>query len=103
MNKYGGAREATNENEIWRMRFACSTSKVTRAQAHVQALGIPPHKHAFMHAGTNARAHAQNYVILIAFPRQRASVLLYTYIVCLVTFKKYDLKLCHIQGDVCAY
>jgi hypothetical protein len=58
VEKCGGAREATDDNIMWRMRFACWISKAT---------------------GT-----------LIAFPqqqwfRERASVLRYTYIACLVT------------------
>ena len=48
-----------------------------------------------MHAHTRKHAHTDQYVILIAFPqqqwfRERASLLRYTYIVCLV---KYIFKL----------
>jgi hypothetical protein len=47
------------------------------------------HMHARTHARTRKHAHANQYVILIAFPqqqwfRERASVLRYTYIACLV-------------------
>jgi hypothetical protein len=63
VEKYGTARQATDDNIIRRMRFACWITKAT---------------------GTHS-----GYVILIAFPRQqwlheRASVLHYTYIACLV-------------------
>jgi hypothetical protein len=54
---YGRARQATDDNIIWRMRFACWINKATDTYSE--------------------------YVILIAFPRQewlreRASILLYT-------------------------
>ena len=65
---------------IRRMFVACWISKATRAQAHARAS-----------APTRTRTHTrtQNYVILIAVPRQlrfreRASVLRYTYIACLL-------------------
>jgi hypothetical protein len=63
VEKYGTARQATNDNIIRRMRFACWITKATDTHSE--------------------------YVILIAFPsqqwlRERASVLRYTYIVCLV-------------------
>ena len=63
MEKYGRARQATDDNIIRRMRFACWITKATDT-------------------------HSQ-YIILIAFPRQqwlreRALVLRYTYIACLV-------------------
>jgi hypothetical protein len=65
VEKYGTARQATDDNIIRRMRFACWITKATDT-------------------------HTAN-VILTAFPRQqwlreRASVLLYTYIACLVLF-----------------
>ena len=67
MKKYGAVREAIDDNIIRRMRFACCITKGT-------------------HARTRTHTH---YVILNAFPRQqwlreRASVLHYTYIACLV-------------------
>jgi hypothetical protein len=56
------------------MFVACWISKATRAQAH---------------AGASTHTRTQNYVILIAVPRQlrfreRASVLCYTYIASLL-------------------
>jgi hypothetical protein len=62
--KYGTARQATDDNIIRRMRFACWIAKATDT-------------------------HSQ-YVILIAFTRQqwlreRALMLRYTYIACLVS------------------
>ena len=84
VEKYGGARGATNDVTIWRIRVACWISKATctYAHAHAHALGYP-------HARTRKHAHTGQYVILIAFPqqqwfRERASVLRYTYIVCIV-------------------
>jgi hypothetical protein len=59
VEKYGRARQATDDNITRRMRFACWITKATNTHSE--------------------------YVILIAFPRQqwlreRASVLRYTYI-----------------------
>jgi hypothetical protein len=59
VKKYGSAGQVIDDSIIWRMHFACQINKPTE------------------------------YVILIAFSRQqrlgeRASVLCYTYIVCLV-------------------
>jgi hypothetical protein len=36
VEKYGGAREATDDNTIWRIRVACWISKATRTYAHTQ-------------------------------------------------------------------
>ena len=65
----GTAGHATDDNIIQRMRFACWTNTATH---------------------TRARAHTHSqYAILIAFPREqwlreRASMLRYTFIACLV-------------------
>jgi hypothetical protein len=63
VEKYGTARQATDDNIIRRMRFTCWITTATDTHSE--------------------------YVILIAFPqqqwlRERASVLRYTYIACLV-------------------
>jgi hypothetical protein len=63
MEKYGTAREATDDNTIQRMRFSCWISKSTDTLLE--------------------------YVLLVAFPqqkwlRERAPILLYTYNACLV-------------------
>jgi hypothetical protein len=63
VEKYGTARQATDDNIIRRMRFACWITKATDTHSE--------------------------YVILIAFPqqqwlRERASLLRYRYISCLV-------------------
>jgi hypothetical protein len=63
VEKYGRARQTTDDNIIRRMRFACCTTKTIDT-------------------------HSQ-YVISIAFPRQqwlreRASMLRHTYTACLV-------------------
>jgi hypothetical protein len=71
VEKYGTARQATDDNIIRRMRFACWITKATDTYSE--------------------------YVILIAFPqqqwlRERASILRYTYIVSLVIDT--DLRVC---------
>jgi len=63
VEKYGRARQAIDDNITWRMLIACWITKATDTDSE--------------------------YVILIAFPlqqwlRESASVLRYTYIVCLV-------------------
>jgi hypothetical protein len=63
VEKYGTARQVTDDNIIRRMRFACWITKATDTHSE--------------------------YVILIAFLRQqwlrdRASLLRYTYIACLL-------------------
>ena len=68
-----------------RISFANWISKATRAQAHARE-PTPTHKHA--HAHRHIYAHTK-YVIPFSFPlqqyfRERASLLHYTYIVCLV-------------------
>ena len=67
METYGRARKATDENIMWRMRFACCIMDATDTHSA--------------------------YVILIAFPwqqwlRDRTSMLRYTYIACLVITEK---------------
>jgi hypothetical protein len=74
VEKYGGAKGSINDVTIWRIRVACWISKATCTLAHVYA---------------NAAGHTHKYVIFIAFPRQqwlreRALVLRYTNIACLV-------------------
>jgi hypothetical protein len=68
VEKHCTAGEATDENTIWRTLFACWITKATNTDSE--------------------------YVILIAFPRQqwlreRASILGYTYISCLVIMRIY--------------
>ena len=63
MENYDTARQATHENIIRRARFSCCVTKATNTQSE--------------------------YVILVSFPlkkslHERASVLYYTYIACLV-------------------
>jgi hypothetical protein len=68
--KYGGARGATNEGTIWRIRVPCWINKTTheRACAHTHAHG---HPHTYTHTHTHTRACTHKYVILTAFPRQQ--------------------------------
>ena len=83
----------------WLSRVACWIIRVTRTQAHARAL----HPCSHTHGRTRARAHkhththTQKNVILIAFTRQqrcleRASMLRYTYIACLVILTKANNK-----------
>jgi hypothetical protein len=67
VEKCSKARQATDENIIWHMRFACGITKAT--ETHITS----------------------EYVILIAFPRQqwsgeRVSMLRYTCVACNVRF-----------------
>ena len=80
METYGGAREATNNNTVWFMRVACWINKATRARAHAHVY-VPEH--------ACTRAHREKSVVPIAYPRQqwvreRALILRYTFIICLV-------------------
>ena len=72
---------------IWR-RVECWISKATRAKAYASALAL--HSYSPPHAHKHARTHTQKYTILVAFLlqqwfRERASLLRYTNIACLVT------------------
>jgi hypothetical protein len=69
VEKYGRARQATDDNIIRRMRITCRITKATDTHAE--------------------------YVVLIAFPRQqwlreRASILCYTYITFLVIYNLFQ-------------
>jgi hypothetical protein len=81
VEKYGEARGAVNDVTIWCIRVACWISKATCTR--IYTLTRP---------GTRTKARANTHcVIFIAFStatiiRERASVLLYTCIVCLVYF-----------------
>jgi hypothetical protein len=66
VEKYGRPRQATDDNIIRRMRFACLITKAIDTRSE--------------------------YVLLVAFPRQqwlrdRVLMLHYTYVACLVEFK----------------
>ena len=72
--------ESERPPTIWRLRVACCISKATCAKVHSRV-------RARIH--THGRTHTDKYVILIAFPQlerfcERASVLRYTYIACIV-------------------
>ena len=63
---------------------------------HVQA-GTPTRPGTHMHSRTRKYAHTDQYIIIIAFPqqqwfRERASMLRYTYIECLVSFARWTLS-----------
>ena len=80
MEKYCRTGQATDN--IWRMRFACWITKATDT-------------------------HSEN-VILIAFPTQqwfhvRASVLLYMYIVCLVTLYSMVCPAVLLKSVICLF
>ena len=81
VEKYGGARGATNGITIWRIQVACWISKATST-------------HMPTHLGTHT--YRDTYVILIAFSWQlckRALMLHYMYIAWLVTFSLYFVSL----------
>ena len=72
---------------IWRMRVACLIGKATHAQAHPRVRS-PTATPTRLHLPTPKHVHNHKYLILIAFPwqhlfRERASVLGYTYVLCL--------------------
>ena len=58
VEKYGAAREATDDNIIWCMRFACWVSKATRTHAHEHA-NPPVNSHTRTRTHTHARARTQ--------------------------------------------
>ena len=83
VEKYCGDRGATNDVTMWRIRDG-----LARLYA-LMRMHTPTHPGTNVHACTRKHAHTDQYVILIAFPQQqwfleRASMLHYTYIACLV-------------------
>jgi hypothetical protein len=83
VKKYGGARGVTNDVTTWLIRVACWISKATCTHAHARA-------HASEHTHAFARAYAHTQLCNIysfsttTIIRERASLLRYTYIACLV-------------------
>ena len=78
-----------NNNKIWGKHFACWICKATRAYAE-GVCHAPGHTRKHTHARTHVHTHKEKYVTLTAFLlqqwlRERASVLRYTYIACLVS------------------
>jgi hypothetical protein len=76
VEKYGGARVATNDDTIWRIRVVCWISKATRLLAHAYTYAsgrTHTHTHTHTHTRMRPRAHThwEQYAILIAFPRQQ--------------------------------
>ena len=61
VKKCVGARGATNDVTVWRVRRACCISKATRAHR----MHMPTHQ------GTDMHARTHKYVMLIAFPLQQ--------------------------------
>jgi hypothetical protein len=83
VEKYGGARGATNDVTIWRIRVACWISRTTRTHAHEHA---HTYGHPHTHVCTHSYTHRQiKYCFSTArMIRESPSVLRHTYIVCLV-------------------
>ena len=82
MEKYGTARQATDDNIIQRMRFVCWITKATDRHSE--------------------------YEILIAFTRQQwlhesALILRYTYIACLVNLVQYIQQKIIVTASVTCY
>jgi hypothetical protein len=74
---------ATNDATTWRIRVACSKSKVTCTHTP-----IPPGTRTHPRARPHTHTHARTYIILIDFPRQQwsrelASILRYMHFACL--------------------
>jgi hypothetical protein len=67
VEKYGTAGQATDDNIIRRMRFACWITKTTDTRARARA---HTHTHTHTHTLSLSLSHTE-YVILIAFPRQQ--------------------------------
>jgi hypothetical protein len=85
VEKYGGGRGATNDVTIWRIRVACWIRKAICTYWHAK-----DHAPQNPHARTQADAHRQmcnTYCFSTTTKiRERASILRYTYTVCLVTY-----------------
>jgi len=77
VEKYGIAPQATDDNVIWRLRFAYKITKATHRHTHTDT-----------HTQTHTHTHTLRNVILFPFSLQllhkRPSMLLYTYLACLV-------------------
>jgi hypothetical protein len=94
---------ATDDVTTWRIRVTFRIKKATckHAHAHAHALGCTrarPRAH--------THTHTHTHVILIAFSRQqlfreRASMLLYTYIACLVQNSHRDVTHILKSYDIC--
>ena len=52
MEKYGGARQATDDNIIRRMRFACWVTKATDTHTYIHT-----HIHTYIHTNTHTYTH----------------------------------------------
>ena len=94
--KIYGAKGATNDVTIWRIRVACWLSKVTCTYAH-------SHAHALGLARARAHTHTQicniYYFSTATIIRKRDSMLCYTYI---VFFKLYE-EVRYSPGKFCNY
>jgi hypothetical protein len=83
VEKYGGVRGAANDVRIWCIRIACWISKATCTQAHA---------HARAHASARAHKHIHTQICNIycfstaTMIHEHASLLRYTYIVCLIIY-----------------
>jgi hypothetical protein len=69
VERYSRAREAANDNKIWRMRGACWISKARRAHMPTPTRPLTTHVHTY--ACARAPAHTEKYVILIVFALQK--------------------------------
>jgi hypothetical protein len=84
VEKCGVARETKNHDTIWRIRVACWISKATCARAWTRPRARAPIR---THAPTFPRARARRQICNTACPfPERASLLRYTYIACLVSY-----------------
>ena len=83
VERYSGDRGATNDVTIWRILVACWISKAIYTDAHAHA-HEPRYPHTSKHARTHKPITNTYYNSTAAMIRQRATVLCYTYIACLV-------------------
>jgi hypothetical protein len=90
VEKCGGAKKAVNDVTIWRICVASRISKATCARAHI-------HAHASWHTHTHVCTHKEiyntYYFSMETIIRERASMLHYMYIACLVMTQSYSMIL----------
>jgi hypothetical protein len=83
VEKYGEARGATDDVTIWRIPVACWISKATRTRTHAHT-HVPGHTHTRARVYTHKQVRNTYCLSSATMFRERASVLRYTYIACLL-------------------
>ena len=91
------------------MRFECCVSKTTRARSQTRLSPTRTYAHACNDARyTDTHTHTQMYIIVIAFPlqqrlRERAWMLRYSYIACLVLCCFISLMISCLSVEICRF